>query len=84
MGKGKGKGGNGKTSTIGPREIGTYPYLKNIRKGLRCQLDRCLRKLTASPDPAAACFVDSRLHWISTKQYFLDTLNIMIWDQPAP
>ena len=80
----RGKGGNGNKSTFGPRELGTYPCLKNFRKGLRFQLDRCLRTLTSFPDPATACLVDSRLHWIFTKQYFLDNLNTMIWDQPAP
>ena len=84
MGKGKGNGGNGKKSTSWPRDVGTYPYLKNVRKGLRFQLDRCLRKLAAFPDPATACLVDSRLHWIFTKQHFLDNINIMIWGQPAP
>ena len=67
----KGKGGKGKKWTSWPREVGTYPYLKNIRKGLHHQLERCLRDLQASPDPATACFVDTRLRWILAKQDFL-------------
>ena len=63
----KGKGGKGKKWTSWPREVGTYPYLKNFRKGLHHQLDRCLRDLQASPDPATRCFVDHRLVWILAK-----------------
>ena len=44
----KGKGGKGKKWTSWPREVGTYPYLKNFRKGLHHQLDRCLRDLRVS------------------------------------
>jgi len=81
---GKGKGGKGKKGTSGAREVGTYPYLKNFRKGLRFQLERCLRELAASPDPATACFVDTRLRWILAKQDFLDNFHEMVWDMPAP
>ena len=80
----KGKGGKGKKGTSWPREVGTYPYLKNFRKGLRFQLERCLRELAASPDPATACFVDTRLRWILAKQDFLDNFHEMVWDMPAP
>ena len=80
----KGNGGKGKKWTSWPREVGTYPYLKNFRKGLRFQLERCLRELAASPDPATACFVDVRLRWILVKQDFLDSRNEMVWDMPSP
>ena len=65
-------------------QVGTYPYLKNFRKGLHHQLDRCLRDLQASPDPATRCFVDTRLRWILAKFDLLDNFHVMIWDRPAP
>ena len=80
---GKGQGGKGKNWTSWPREVGTRQYLKNFRKGLRFQLERCLRELAASPDAATACFVDVRLRWILVKQDFLDNRNEMVWDMPV-
>ena len=80
----KGKGGKGKKWTSWPREVGTYPYLKNFRKGLHHQLGRCLRDLQASPDPATRCFVDTRLVWILAKFDLLDNFHVMVWDRPAP
>ena len=47
----KGKGNKG---TIWPREVGTRPYLKNFRKGLRFQRERALREMEAAPDDATA------------------------------
>ena len=39
-----GKGGKGKKGTSWAREVGTYAYLKNFRKGLRYQRERCERE----------------------------------------
>jgi len=79
----KGKGGKGKKGTSWAREVGTYPYLKNFRKGLRFQRERCLRELAAAPDAATACPVDVRLRWILVKQDFLDNRNEMVRDRPS-
>ena len=54
MDKGKGKGGKGKKSTSWQREAGTYPYLKNFRKGLRYQREWCERDLRKAVGAASA------------------------------
>ena len=60
--------------------------MKNFRKGLKHQRERCARDLAAATDAgdaatAAAC--KARLRWIHEKQAFLDTRHEMIWDMPS-
>ena len=66
----KGKGGKGKKGTSWAREPGSYPYLKNFRKGLRFQRERALREMEAAPDAETARDANDRWCWILQKQYF--------------
>ena len=63
--------------------VGSYAYLKNFRKGLRYQRERCLHAATDAGDAATAADCGDRLRWIREKQVFLDTRNEMVWDRPA-
>ena len=81
-----GKGGKGKKGTSWAREVGTYSYLKNFRKGLRYQRERCERELeaaAAAADAAAARDATNRWLWILEKQDILDIHNEMVWDMPV-
>ena len=81
---GKGKGGKGKQSTNWDRKIGTFPYLKNFRKGLRFQLERCEREWEAARDDATArAATTERWRWILEKQHRLDNLHEMVRDMPV-
>ena len=56
-------------------EVGTYRYLKNFRKGLKYQLERCLRESAEAREAGGAATAadrDERLRWIHEKQAFLD------------
>ena len=57
MSKGNGKGNQ---STSWKREVGTYPHLKNFRKGLRFQRNLCFSELAESPGSATSCLVYAR------------------------
>ena len=59
--------GKGKKGTSWPREVGTRPYLKNFRKGLRHQRERCVRELEAARDDATARDAEDRWRWILEK-----------------
>ena len=83
---GKGKGGKGKKGTSWAREVGTYAYLKNFRKGLHYQLERCERELEAAAaanDDATARDATDRWLWILEKQEILDIYQEMVWDMPV-
>ena len=83
---GKGKGGKGKKGTSWAREVGTYAYLKNFRKRLRYQRERCERELEAAAaalDAATARDATDRWLWILEKQDILDMQNEMVWDMPV-
>ena len=80
------KGGKGKKGTSWARQVGTYAYLKNFRKGLRYQRERCERELeaaAAAADAAAARDATNRWLWILEKQDSLDIHNEMVWDRPV-
>ena len=79
----KGKGGKGKKGTSWPRELGTYPYLKNFRKGLHHQRQRCEREWAAAPDDATARDATHRWHWILEKQHRLDNRHEMVRGMPV-
>ena len=53
-------------------QVGTYAYLKNFRKGLHHQLERCVREVEEAPDAATARECTARLQWVRKKQEFLD------------
>ena len=72
----KGKGGKGKKGTSWARNVGTFPYLKNFRKGLRHQRERCEREWAAAPDDATARDAADRWHWILEKQDRWDNRHI--------
>ena len=77
----KGKGGKGKKGTSWARDVGTFPYLKNFRKGLRHQRERCERELEAAAaaiDVATARDATDRWLWILEKQEILDIYNEMV------
>ena len=81
-----GKGGKGKKGTSWARQVGTYAYLKNFRKGLRYQRERCERELeaaAAASDVATARDATDRWLWIFEKQEILDIYNEMVWDMPV-
>ena len=81
---GKGKRGGGSPWKI--REIGTFAYLKNFRKGLLYQLKRCtsdLEAATVRSDAAEAFESQHRLFWIQAKQQYLDVQHEMIFDKPS-
>ena len=82
----KGKGGKGKKGTSWARQVGTYAYLKNFRKGLRYQRERCERELVAAAaaaDAAAARDATNRWLWILEKQEILDIYHEMVWGMPV-
>ena len=66
---------------------GTYAYLKNFRKGLRHQRERCELDLQGAlpggdrESAATAAAARKRLLWIHEKQIYLDTHHEMIIDQ---
>ena len=67
-------------------QVGTYACLKNFRKGLKHQRERCFRELAAATDAgdaATAADCNGRLRWIHEKQAFLDTRNEMVTDMPV-
>ena len=81
-----GKGGKGKKGTSWAREVGSYSYLKNFRKGLRYQRERCERELEAAAaaiDVATARDATERWLWIIEKQDILDIHNEMVWGMPV-
>ena len=81
-----GKGGKGKKGTSWARDVGTYSYLKNFRKGLRYQRERCERELEAAAaalDAATARDATDRWLWILEKQDILDIHNEMVWGMPV-
>ncbi|MDA8583980.1 hypothetical protein N9L68_07085 [bacterium] len=83
---GKGKGGKGNKWTSWAREVGTYAYLKNFRKGLRYQRERCERELEAAAaaiDAAIARAATERWLWILEKQDILDKNHEMVWGMPV-
>ena len=60
--------------------------MKNFRKGLKYQRERCLRELAAAADTgdaATAADRNDRLLWIRQKQAFVDTGNEMAKDTPV-
>ena len=74
------------TPDLARLQVGTWEYLKNFRKGLKYQRERCLRELAAATDArdaATAADCNDRLLWIREKQDFLDTRNEMVWDRPV-
>ena len=73
----KGKGGKGKKGTHWAREPGTYPYLKNFRRGLRFQRERALRDMHAAPDDEKSAAQD-RWCWALQKKWFFDHCNEII------
>ena len=82
----KGKGGKGKMGTSWARAVETFPYLKNYRKGLRHQRERCEREweaARAAGDDATARDATDRWLWIIEKQEILDFYNEMVWDVPV-
>ena len=67
-------------------QVGTRPYLKNFRKGLRYQASRCKSELedaTARGDVSAAAELQHRLDWIFAKQRYLDVEHVMVLDKPS-
>jgi hypothetical protein len=58
----KGRGGKGRGRPSWPRELGTHAYLKNFRKGLRHQRERCSRELALDQLAATARELDDRWH----------------------
>jgi hypothetical protein len=80
---GKGAKGEGKNRTSRAREVGTHAYLKNFRKGLRHQRERCSRELALDQLAATARELDDRWRWILEKQDSLDNRNEMVWDMPV-
>ena len=68
-------------------QVGTYAHLKNFRKGLAHQLERCESELsaaTASHNWQGEEEAKHRLQWIYEKYRRLDTLpHEMITDKPA-
>ena len=77
-----GNGGKGKKGTRWPREEGSYAYLKNFRRGLRHQRERALRDMQADEDDKKS-EAQRRWLWILQKQYFLDYVDEMIFDEPV-
>ena len=43
--------------------VGSYAYLKNFRKGLRYQRERCLHAATDAGDVATASELNDRVGW---------------------
>ena len=85
MGKGKDKGSR-EQQQWQPREVGTYWYLKNYRRGLLHQMGRCQSDIiaaTARGDSAAGDEAHGRLWWIVEKQRRLDQENEMVFDKPS-
>ena len=83
---GKGKGGNGKGKAWQPRQVGTLAFLKNFRKGLSHQLERCRNDIaaaTARGDHVAAQEAQHRVDWIFAKQRRLDVEHEMVTDKPS-
>ena len=67
-------------------QVGSYAYLKNFRKGLQHQRERCERELAEAKDARdveKAIKRNDRLRWIHQKQDFLDRDNEMVWDMPV-
>ena len=79
----KGRGGKGRGRPSWTREFGSHAYLKNFRKGLRHQQQRCSRELEEEKSAATARELDDRLRWILEKQDSLDNRNEMVWDMPV-
>ena len=60
--------------------------MKNFRKGLKHQLERCERDLAAARaarDAATANACQDRLLWVLNKQLFLDKWHEMVTDKPC-
>ena len=67
-------------------EEGTKPALKNFRKGLRHQWERCQREREEAEKAGDTATVNAaldRLRWIRTKQAALDDNGEMIFDRPV-
>ena len=85
MVKGNGGKGKGKKGSSWFREPGTYAYVKNFRKGLHHQRERCERELHEARealDDATAASLAERLQHILEKQDALDTHNVLVTDRP--
>ena len=76
----------GKGCNSQARYVGSYSYLKNFRKGLAHQRERCERDRAAARaarDDATARDATDRWLWILEKQDILDIYNEMVWDMPV-
>ena len=81
-----GKGGKGKGRGWQPRQVGTFSHLKNFRKGLAHQVQRCRDEIgaaTARGDNAAVQAAQHRLEWVWDKQRRLDEDGEMVTDRPS-
>ena len=68
---------------MGPRwerEVGSWPYLKNLRKGLRYQQEQCEKDLRNAVDAATADPSAKRLQWIINKQCSLYIYGVIVSD----
>ena len=80
-GRGGGAGGSTAPPDLAGIQVGTYSYLKNFRKGLLHQKDRCLRELAKSRDKATAADLERRFDWIHAKIDALNRRHQMICDK---
>ena len=66
-------------------QVGTRSYLKNFRKGLAHQYQRCKAQMESHLPVAAdeLAWMQTRLAWIKTKQIRLDTYHEIILDSPG-
>ena len=65
-------------------QVGTYAYLKNFRKGLAHQYQRCKAQMEAADESAETAESHrKRLAWIEQKQIRLDRYHEMILDRPG-
>ena len=66
-------------------QVGTRSYLKNFRKGLAHQYQRCKAEMESHLPVAAdeLAWMQTRLAWIETKQIRLDTYHEIILDSPG-
>ena len=65
-------------------QVGTWAYLKNFRKGLAHQYQKCKAQMESADECAATAELHrKRLAWIEEKQIRLDTFHEMIVDRPG-
>ena len=67
-------------------EVGSLAYLKNFRKGLKWQKQKCQSELdaaTAEGDATSMADALHRLQWIREKQRRLGERGVMVFDKPS-